>query len=93
MKYEGKALLITSVDTNQKWEIDENQLYSIWDDIRSNSVFSESNVDDVHKLIYGLLYAAGYLSKIKIFDSKAQRMVPGYQINSGLGRVLGFKEV
>lgn len=93
MKYEGKTLLIISIDTNQKWEIDENQLYFIWDDIRSNSVFSESNVDDVHKLIYGLLYAAGYLSKIKIFDSKAQRMVPGYQINSGLGRVLGFKEV
>lgn len=93
MKYKEKALLITSVDTNQKLEIDEDKLYSIWDDIRANSVFSESDADDVHKLIYGLLYAAGYLSKIKIFDSKAQCMVPGYQINSGLGRILGFKEV
>jgi hypothetical protein len=39
-----------------------------------------------------LLHSAGYLSKIKIFDSKIDDMVSGYQVNSGLGRVLKLKE-
>jgi DNA polymerase-3 subunit alpha len=50
------------------------------------------NSEEVKKLVYGLLHATGYLSKIKIYDSKTDSMVPGYQINSGLGRVHGFKE-
>ena len=92
MTYQEQTLSITSTVTNQAWSVDENQLYLMWDDIRVSSVFAEKDASDVKKLVYGLLHATGYLSKIKIYDSKADCMVPGYQINSGLGRVLGFKE-
>jgi hypothetical protein len=78
--------------TNQTWDIDESKLYLIWDDIRVRSVFAEKDAGDIEKLVYGLLHATGYLSKIKIYDPKTESMVSGYQINSGLGRVLGFKE-
>ena len=92
MTYQDQALAITSVSTNQTWNIEESQLYLIWDDVRVSSVFAEKDASEVKKLVYGLLHATGYLSKIKIYDSKTDSMVPGYQINSGLGRVHGFKE-
>ena len=92
MTCSDKKICISSPDTKKTWNIEESQLYLIWDDIRVRSVFAEKDANDVEKLIYGLLYACGYLSKIKIYDSKLEDMVPGYQINSGLGRVLGFKE-
>jgi O-acetyl-ADP-ribose deacetylase (regulator of RNase III) len=92
MTYQDQILSITSSASNQRWNIDESKLYMIWDDIRVNSVFAEKDADDAVKLVYGLLYAAGYLSKIKIYDPKAECMVSGYQINSGLGRVHGFGE-
>ena len=92
MTYQDQTLTITSVSTNQKWDIEESQLYLIWDDVRVSSVFAEKDASEVKKLVYGLLHTTGYLSKIKIYDSKTDFMVPGYQINSGLGRVHGFKE-
>ena len=47
---------------------------------------------DGEKLVYEVLLSAGYLSKIKLFNSKTECMEDGYQINAGLGRVLAFKE-
>ena len=92
MKYNGDRLQISSVNTGKTWEIEENRLYSVWDDIRVRSIFSENDANETDKLVYGLLYATGYLSKIKIFDPKTDSMVDGYQVNSGLGRVRAFKE-
>jgi len=92
MKYKGDRLTISLLNTEKTWEIEENHLYSVWDDIRVRSVFSENDANEADRLVYGLLYATGYLSKIKIFDPKTDSMVDGYQINSGLGRVLAFKE-
>lgn len=92
MLYSGDTLQISSVKTGKKWCIEESQLYSMWDDIRVSSVFAEGAASEDEKLVYGLLYATGYLSKIKIYDSKTDSMVSGYQINAGLGRVLAFKE-
>ena len=34
MTYQDQALAITSVSTNQTWNIEESQLYLIWDDVR-----------------------------------------------------------
>ena len=92
MTYFNEIFRVVSLDTNKIWEIKESQLYLIWDDIRVRAVFSEKEADDIEKIVYGLLYATGYLSKIRIYDSKSDEMVSGYQINSGLGRVLGFME-
>jgi O-acetyl-ADP-ribose deacetylase (regulator of RNase III) len=92
MKYTSDRLLISSVNTEKTWEIEENHLYSVWDDIRVRSVFSEKDANETYRLVYELLYATGYISKIKIFDPKTDSMVAGYQINSGLGRVHAFGE-
>lgn len=92
MVYSGVTLQISSVGTGRKWNIEESRLYAIWDDIRARSVFAENDSNEIEKLVYGLLYATGYLSRIKINDSKTNSMVSGYQINAGLGRVLAFKE-
>lgn len=93
MMYCDDTLSITSESMSQTWEISEAKLYMLWDEIRVNSVFAEKDTDEVGRLVYGLLYATGYLSKIKIYDSKTQSMVSGYQINSGLGRAHGLREV
>ena len=37
-------------------------------------------------------FGSPFIDEIKIFDSKIDDMVPGYQVNSGLGRVLKLKE-
>ncbi|MGM9551755.1 MAG: macro domain-containing protein [Clostridia bacterium] len=93
MKYCEDKLHIVAVGTDSVWEIEENLLYSIWDDIRVRSVFSENGANEVERIVYGLLHFAGYLSKIKLFNSKLNQMEDGYQINAGRGRVLAFKEV
>ncbi len=92
MKYTDNKLQISMPQTEKVWELEENKLYTIWDYVRSHSVFSANEASEVERLVYGLLYSAGYLSKIKIFNSKTEEMEDGYQINAGLGRVLAFKE-
>lgn len=57
------------------------QLYSIWDDIREQSIY-EGAKDS--RLFCELLKSLGYLSEINIIKSK--QSIAGYQINNGLGR-------
>lgn len=92
MKYYNDRLHIEFSGTGKSWTIEEKHLYGTWDYIRTHSVFSSEEVSEVDKSIYELLYATGYLSKIKLFNSKSGSMEDGYQINAGLGRVLAFKE-
>ena len=91
MTYSDAKLQISTIDDKENWTVDEDQLYQIWDDIREKSVFSEKEADEKSILVYGLLYATGYLSKIKLYDSKTEEMIDGYQINAALGRVIAFK--
>lgn len=92
MKYTDNKLQISIPQTEKVWELEENKLYTIWDNVRSHSVFSANEVSEVERLVFGLLYSTGYLSKIKLFNPKTEKMEDGYQINAGLGRVLAFKE-
>lgn len=86
------TLTFTNSETKEIISIDENDLYIIWDDIRSKCVFKSP--DDISKeaLVYALLCSLGYLSKIRILDSKSDTLVGGYQINEGSGRVFSLKE-
>ena len=93
MTYSKEHLYITVSGTKKYWEIEENQLYGIWDDIRMQLVFSVNDAREEEKLIYELLYSSGYLSKIKLFDAKLNIMTDGYQINTGLGKVLALKGI
>ena len=92
MKYYDKVMLITTNNTKNEWQVSEDKLYSIWDNIRSHSVFSISDSDEIEKIICELLYSTGYLSKIKLLNTKSNILEDGFQINAGLGRVLAFKE-
>ena len=92
MKYIENKLHISNQISNKFWMVEESHLYELWDYIRSHSVFSANEANEVEKLVYDLLFSAGYLSKIKLFNSKNERMEDGYQINAGLGRVLAFRE-
>ncbi len=85
-------LRIKNCRNNNEIIVSEDQLYTVWDQVRSNCVFSIENTPDDHKYVYALLHHLGYLSKIKLYDPSKERMVDGYQINSGLGRVMGFME-
>ena len=92
MKYIDNKMQITAQTSNGFWTVEENRFYELWDYIRNHSVFSTNESSEVERLVYDLLFSAGYLSKIKLFNSKNDCMEDGYQINSGLGRVLAFKE-
>lgn len=81
------CLHITSTNGDLNLEINDELLHTVWDYIRTNSVFSESKTDEAANLIYGLLYAVGYLSKIKLYCADTNKMERGYQVNSALGRV------
>jgi hypothetical protein len=65
----------------------------MWDAIRSQSVFKTNSTADNASLTYSLLNALGYLSKIRILDTKTEQMVNGYQINEGFARVYSLKEI
>lgn len=77
---------------NKNVSVTENQFFVIWDEIRNQSVFKIPE-DRATELVYALLHSLGYLSAIKIMDIKEHKMVAGYQINSGKGRLFGIKEI
>lgn len=72
--------------------VGEDDLYLIWDNIRSKSLFKAPAKQNKDSLTYALLFSLGYLSKIRILDSKTNIMEDGYQINEGSGRVYSLKE-
>lgn len=95
VKYEMSMrdkLAITNVDKMQLLIIYEDDLYEMWDWIRNQCVFSIRDASAARKTVCGLLCHLGYLSRIKLFDARVEQMVSGYQVNSGLGRAMGFKE-
>ena len=92
MKYIENKMHISYQASNKSWTVEESHFYGTWDYIRSHSVFSADEASDIEKLVYDLLFSAGYLSKIKLFSTKNERMEDGYQINAGLGRLHAFKE-
>ena len=59
----------------------EDELYTIWDDIREQNIYE---ISDESKLLCELLTDLGYLSRVNIV--KTAQSVAGYQLHSGLGR-------
>jgi len=71
--------------------ISEDDLFQNWDEIRSNSVFV-ADASTEKALMQAMLLKLGYLSKIRIQDSRTGDMREGYQLNEGLNRAYGLKE-
>lgn len=83
---------ITIENDNIKIRVTENNFFAIWDEIRNQSVFRIPDNNEI-ELVYALLFSLGYLSAIKIMDMKEHKMVAGYQINAGMGRLFDVKEI
>ena len=77
---------------NIKIQVSENDFFAIWDEIRNQSVFRIPDNNEI-EIVYALLFSLGYLSAIKIMDIKDRKMVAGYQINAGMGRLFDVKEI
>ena len=80
-------LTITEKSSGSTILIDDDKLFGIWDLIRSRAAFSDTESSEEERAVYGLLCYLGYLSKIRIIDSKSGSMEDGFQVNAGLGRV------
>lgn len=87
----NNGLIIASSDNLERYEVDENTLFKIWDDIRIKGVFPTLPDDQSRALIYALLESLGYLSEIRIKSNKTSDMVDGYQFNEGFGRLYSLK--
>lgn len=79
-------------NNNIKFQVTENDFFAIWDEIRNQSIFRIPDNKEI-ELVYALLFSLGYLSAIKIMDIKERKMVAGYQINAGMGRLFDVKEI
>lgn len=72
--------------------VSEDDLFQIWDSIRRKGMFTTPAECKQDSLTYAMLFALGYLSKVRILDSKTNKMENGYQVNEGSGRVFSLKE-
>lgn len=87
----NNGLLFSSLDHKSENTVDEDTFFEIWDEIRSKSLFPTPHENQSHTLVYALLEALGYLSEIRFKDSKSAKMIEGYQLNEGSGRLFSLK--
>lgn len=92
VSFRNDVLRFENAEANTCLTVTEEQLYQIWDAIRQHSVFKATETSIEERLVYELLFAFGYLTKIRILDSKTNVMHDGFQINEGSGRVFSLKE-
>lgn len=87
MSYQDESIIFTWENQSTERIISEDEFYRVWDELRSLAITSADNVTEQKSLLYALLHSAGYLSKIKIYNSDLQQMISGYQLNAGVGRM------
>lgn len=87
MKYQDKSVIFTWEHQSAEKVVSEDELYRVWDNLRSSAVISVGSATEQESLLFALLHSAGYLSKIKIYNSSTQQMTDGYQLNAGVGRM------
>lgn len=71
--------------------VDEDAFFEIWSDLRNNGVVVKGKEGSPERLVLDLLLSLGYVSEIKITDSRNVEKTDGYQINSGEGRIYALK--
>lgn len=85
------GLVFSEAGSAEQTTVCEDSFFEVWDDLRSNSLFPSPSSDHRKMLICALLCSMGYLSAIRIQDSKSSEMVDGYQFNEGSGRLFALK--
>lgn len=87
MKCRNDTIIFTWENQSAEQVISEDELYRVWDNLRSSAVTSIERATEQESLLYELLHSTGYLSKIKIYNSEVRQMIDGYQLNAGVGRM------
>lgn len=72
-------------------QIDEDDFFEIWSDLRSNGLALKDEEESAHRLVLDLLLSLGYVSEVSVVDRKTEKKTSGYQINAGAGRVYDLK--
>lgn len=90
--WENDNLVLLNTNQNSQLQVNESELFEIWDDIRTKGIFPSSKEDQKKNLIYTMLHSFGYLSEIRISDGKSSKMIDGYQVKEGSGRAYALKE-
>ena len=83
--FENKGSDAVSVTVN------EEEFFEIWSDLRNSGIALKGDAGSSWRLVLDLLLSLGYVSEIRITDSKNGEKTDGYQINSGEGRVYALK--
>ena len=71
--------------------VNEDEFFEIWSDLRTSGVALKREAGSSERLVLDLLLSLGYVSEIRITDSRNGEKSDGYQINSGEGRVYALK--
>lgn len=87
----NNGLVFNEPATGQEFRITEDSFFEIWDSLRSMSVFKTPYGQKEQELICAMLLSLGYLTEIRLQDSKTQIMQDGYQFNEGVGRVFALR--
>lgn len=78
-------------DNSKSLFVCEELFFEIWDEVRNKSIFSAPINDESRELVCALLLSLGYLTEIRLQDSKTNKMLDGYQFNEGSGRAFSLK--
>lgn len=81
------GLRIHNENTKDDVFIEEEAFFKLWDNIRNRGIFITSEADKKANLVYAVLESLGYLSEIRIKDYNTGKLIDGYQINAGSGRM------
>ena len=87
----NNGLVFNEISSDKQMQITEDSFFEIWDSLRKRSVFRNPSGQKGKELICAMLLSLGYLSEIRLQDSKTQIMYDGYQFNEGSGRVFALK--
>ena len=91
VKWEENGLVFESKAQKDPIYVPEDYFFSVWDDLRSKSVFRAPTSEKRRSLICALLLSLGYLTEIRLQDGRTTKMHSGYQFNEGAGRIFALK--
>ena len=74
---------VISDNRGRSIEFTDDDLFIIWDEIRTKGIFPYSE-DETKNIIYTILFSLGFLTRVRI--ETEGKLAEGYQVNEGCGR-------
>ncbi len=86
----NRELVFEISDSKDVIKVSDDDFYRIWCDIRNQSVIKAEDLLSPKSLIAAMLFNMGYMSAIRLVDSKSGDANDGFQVNEGIGRAYAF---